>query len=722
MSVDSRVDAEVALGTHLRASGVGLVLDERGAGLPAVAYWGADLGELNQAALIELLRSVDGPVRDSPVDVPAQVSVVPTPAEGWIGRPGILGSRDGRSFSPHFDKRSQDDVQPDQVTAGGRRYVLVDESADLVLVLDVCLTHSGLVRLGVELTNTGDSVYQLDSLTLTLPLPPRAVEVLDFAGRHARERVPQRSPLTVGTHLRESRQGRPGLDNAYLLAVGTAAFGWESGELWGVHVGWSGNQVSYAERLYNGAAVLGAGELLLPGEVRLERAERYRSPWLYATYGHGLNEASQRFHRFLRARSQHPALPRPVLVNTWEAVYFDHDLNRLTQLAEAAASVGAERFVLDDGWFLGRRNDHAGLGDWFVDPHVWPDGLGPLIDKVHQLDLQFGLWVEPEMVNLNSDLARSHPDWIFRAGGREGLASRQQYVLDLGHREAYAYISACLHALLDQYPIQYLKWDHNRVLIEAGHSPSGTPGVHAHTDAVYRLMDELKAAHPGLEIESCAGGGGRIDLGIIEHTDRVWPSDCIDAHERQQIQRYTQLLLPPELIGTHLGGPEAHTTHRRHHLSFRAATAIWGHMGIEWDLSSLSSADLAQVRAWVALHKQLSPLLHTGDIFVGDHPDPAVWINGVVAADKSQAVFGITTVDRSMTFPPGRICLPGLDADAVYNVHALADNERPAIQDTVPPWWHSSLTLPGRALASSGVQIPAMYPDHTHLLHARRSG
>ena len=358
--------------------------------------------------------------------------------------------------------------------------------------------------------------------------------------------------------------------------------------------------------MYNGQQVLGAGELVLPGEIRLAAGESYQSPWLHAAFGDGLNEVSRRFHRYLRVPAHAPASPRPVVVNTWEAVYFDHDLDRLTELAEAAAAAGAERFVLDDGWFLGRRNDHAGLGDWFVDPTVWPDGLAPLIERVHRLGMQFGLWVEPEMINLESELARAHPEWIFRAGGREGIATRQQYVLDLGHPDAYAYIAGCLHALLDEYDIACLKWDHNRMVVEAGHSPSGAPGVHRHTLAVYRLMDELRQRHPGLEIESCAGGGGRIDLEILNRTDRVWPSDCIDALERQQIQRYTMLLLPPELVGTHLGDAEAHTTQRRHHVGFRAAAALWGHMGIEWDLTSATPGKRALVRRWVELHKQFA--------------------------------------------------------------------------------------------------------------------
>ena len=700
--------------THLRSGGVSVVLDTRGGGLPAVLHWGSDLGDLTTGELDDLETALIAPVGDSRIDVPPRISMLPTPAEGWVGTPGLGGSRGGRDFSPTFTVAAEESLGD-----CGRRYLAVDDVAHLEVAIEVELTVSGLLRTRAALTNTDDALpYELAGLVLALPVPTEADELLDMTGRHARERVPQRGPFRVGTLLRESRKGKPGLDASYLLAAGTAGFGFTSGEVWALHVGWSGNQVAYAERSYNGIRQLGGGELLLSGEINLRPGQTYTMPWLYGSYGRGLNEVAHRVHAYLRARPSHPSRPRPVVLNTWEAVYFDQNLDRLIALAEAGAEVGAERFVLDDGWFRHRRDDTAGLGDWYVDETVWPSGLDPLIDKVRGLGMEFGLWVEPEMINLNSDLARAHPEWIFRAGGRAGLASRNQYVLDLAHPQAYAYISGRLHSLLDEYDISYLKWDHNRVVVEAGHGPHGHPGVHAHTAALYRLLDEIRLRHPGIEIESCAAGGGRIDLGILQYTDRVWASDCNDALERQQIQRYTELLLPPELVGSHVGPTQAHTTRRTQQLDFRAGTAFWGHLGIEWDLTKASPQERGRLAAWVALYKRYRGLLHTGTLVVADHPDPAIWVNGVVSTDRTQALFSIAAVDRSVTWPPGRVRLPGLDPDRRYRVQPVAPADRYPEAPQVPPWWDRGVVATGRTLERVGVQIPAMYPEYLHFVRA----
>ncbi len=319
---------------------------------------------------------------------------------------------------------------------------------------------------------------------------------------------------------------------------------------------------------------------------------------------------SNAFHAYLRSRPQHPSTPRPVLLNIWEAVYFDHDLDTLRGLADIAASCGVERFVVDDGWFHSRRSDDAGLGDWWVDTTVWPNGLTPLIDHVRGLGMQFGIWVEPEMVNPDSDLYRAHPDWTLVDERYPVVLGRNQLVLDLGRAEVCEYLFAHLDALLGDHDIAYVKWDMNRDLVAA--TSGGRAGVHRQTLGVYALFDRLRAAHPGVEFETCASGGGRVDFGIFERTDRAWTSDSIDALDRQQIQRGFSLLFPPELMGTHIGSPVAHTTGRSHGLGFRAIAAMFGSLGIEWNLLKASDRDRADLAEIIAMHKRLRPFLHHG--------------------------------------------------------------------------------------------------------------
>ncbi|MFI5729141.1 alpha-galactosidase [Kribbella sp. NPDC051587] len=692
---------------QLRAAGVSLVLDCSGPALPSVLHWGADLGELGERALLELRRGA-GAVQDgNGLDENQPVAIVPEYSAGWFGLPGLNGHRDGQDFSANF--RIVDVAQADNSVVVDA----ADTEAGLTIRLTIELTDSGLVRAKADLTNTGATTYTVDGLTLALPVPTEATELLDLTGRHIGERHPQRHAFTQGAHIRDNRRGRTGADATLLLLAGTPGFNFTDGEIWGVHTAWSGNHRSYAERGMSGYAVIGGGELLLPGEGRVAPQGTYSTPWLYGTYGVGLDQTSTRFHEYLRSREHHPQTDRPVVMNTWEAVYFDLDLEKLKSLANAAAEVGAERFVLDDGWFRGRRDDHAGLGDWYVDEGIWPKGLHPLVDHVRGLGLQFGLWVEPEMVNPDSDLAREHPDWILATGHRFPPTARHQQGLNLGVPAAYDYILERLDSILTEYDIAYLKWDHNRDFVDGGNQLTGTAGIHAQTLAVYRLIDELKRRHPGLEIESCSSGGARVDLGILERTDRVWGSDSNDALERQTIQRYTQLLLPPELIGSHVGPPKAHTTGRTQALSFRAITALFGHFGIEWDITLASEEERTELAGWVALHKDLRPLLHTGRVVRADRGPDDFLLHGVVAQDSSRAVYAAVQLTQSVTSAVGRVRLPGLDPQRTYRVSRIAT------PGPVSRWqltWTEPVELNGAALAAAGVLLPAQWPENALLL------
>ncbi|GIE94305.1 alpha-galactosidase [Paractinoplanes rishiriensis] len=703
---------------HLSAAGVSVVLDCRGTALPAIVHWGEALGDLSDDRLHDLALAAAPQAIGFSVDGSVRVSLLPEQSAGWQGHPGLAGHRDGRDWSSAFA------VTDAERTADGLRISAFDEAAGLQIVIEVELHPSGVLRTRARLTSTAPGSYRLDQLTLFLPVPEEAADLLDFTGHHLRERSPQRTAFTHGLRVRENRTGRTGYDTAHVLVAGTAGFGNRHGRVWGVHTAFSGGARSIAERNYHGHSALGGGELLLPGEVTLSEGDSYQTPWLYGSFGaNGLDELSGRFHTYLRSRPNHPAKPRPVVVNTWEAVYFDHDLTRLTRLAEAAAAAGAERFVLDDGWFGSRRNDRSGLGDWWVSPDVWPDGLGPLIDVVRGLGLEFGLWVEPEMVNPDSDLARSHPDWIMAAGNRIPPPARSQQVLDLDNPKAYEYIRDRLDALLSEYDIAYLKWDHNRDLVDAGHPATGRAGVHDQTHAVYRLLDDLRARHPAVEIESCSSGGGRVDLEILQRTDRVWASDCIDAHERVGIQRWTSLLLPLELIGSHIGAPRSHTTHREQALDMRAGTAIWGHLGIEWDLTSADAGELARLAEWVAFYKEVRGLLHTGTLVHADLANPAYHLTGVVAADRSDALYAVIATATSASYPPGTAALPGLDPDRVYQVRPqppgdTADGNAAAWGAALPWATAQGVRLPGRALATAGLRLPVLYPDRVMLWRA----
>nr|WP_239062268.1 alpha-galactosidase [Streptomyces sp. SID13031] len=695
---------------QLRSAGVSLVLDCSGPALPSVLHWGADLGPLDEAALVGLRHGV-GAVQDgNGLDDNLPVALIPEYSAGWFGLPGLNGHRDGQDFSASF--------QLNEVAQTGNtvQVTAADPQAGLSLALVIELTASGLVRAKAELTNAGTSAYTVDGLVLALPVPTEATELLDLTGRHIGERHPQRHAFTQGAHIRDNRRGRTGADATLLLIAGTPGFDFGTGEIWGVHTAWSGNHRSYAERGMSGFAVIGGGELLLPGEGRLAPQGTYSTPWIYGSYGIGLDQLSTRFHEYLRARETHPKTDRPVVLNTWEAVYFDLDLDKLKALADAAAEVGAERFVLDDGWFRGRRDDHAGLGDWYVDEGIWPKGLHPLVDHVTGLGLQFGLWVEPEMVNPDSDLAREHPDWILATGNRMPPTARHQQGLNLGIPAAYDYLLERLDSLLNEYDISYLKWDHNRDFVDGGNQQTGTAGIHEQTLGVYRLLDELKRRHPALEIESCSSGGARVDLAILERTDRVWGSDSNDALERQKIQRYTQLLLPPELIGCHVGPPKAHTTGRTQSLGFRAATALFGHFGIEWDISAASPEEREELAGWVALHKELRPLLHTGRVVRADRGSDDFLLHGVVAQDGSRAVFSAVQLAQSITSDLGRVRLPGLTKDRVYRVSKVA-TPGPELRNSAP-WWvdGGTVELNGAALASVGVQVPAQWPESAVLL------
>jgi len=378
---------------------------------------------------------------------------------------------------------------------------------------------------------------------------------------------------------------------------------------------------------------------------------------------------------------------------------------------------------LDDGWFMARRDDTKGLGDWTVDPAVWPQGLGPLAQRVHDLGMQFGLWFEPEMVNLDSDLARAHPDWLLHNpdhvwSSPDELSWRTQYVLDLANAAAYEHVRNQMSALIKELGIDFIKWDHNRDLVESVHS--GLPGVHEHTLAMYRLIRELKETHPGLEIESCSSGGARTDLGILEFADRVWASDSNDAVERQDIQRWTQLLLPPEMVGGHVGPTTSHSSGRTLDFSYRAATSLMGSAGFEWNILECSPQELEAVAGFAALYKELRHIIHSGTAVHADVGDPALRVTGAVLPDRTEGVWTIASVATLEDALPEKVHLHGLDEGKRYRVRVRKELGDVRHGWITPPWLSSGeITVPGSILARDGLQIPVLWPAQALVLHVQ---
>ena len=734
---------------QLTAAGVTLVIDATSGHLPAITYWGPELPELTAQQARNLVEASIPVTGSSTADQPPRPGLLPGHHSGWTGRPGLRGSFAGVGWSPKFSTRTLTldgaDLTGFTASGSGRFHIgALDDTGRLRLNLTVELLPGGLLRSRAQLTNLSENNYTLEDLSLAFPIPAQATELLDFAGSHNSERIPQRGPLRTGTHLRENRRGRTGADAAYILHAGTPGFGFGSGDVWAVHTAWSGNHHHYAERVSSGEQLLGGGELLLPGEIQLGRNDSYESPWIYASHGTGLDGVAHRFHAHIRSHRQ-LTTHRPVTLNVWEAVYFDHNTDKLIDLAKRAAAVGIERYVLDDGWFGSRRDDTSGLGDWVVSPDVWPGGLHPLVDYVHALGMQFGLWFEPEMVNPDSDVARAHPEWIMAARTEWPVEARNQQVLNLGIPEAYEHVKKQILAILAEYPIDYIKWDHNRDLIEAGNQmDSGRPGVHAQTLAFYSLLEEIKAHHPNLEIESCSSGGSRVDIGVLEHADRVWVSDNIDPHDRQTMLRWTTQLLPAEYMGSHIASGRSHTTGRQHDLAFRAGTAIFGHLGVEWDLTTATDDDITSLRQWITFYKEERNLLLGGDVIRMDGNEAKIMVHGIVSKDREQAIFAAAALDSLYPDPPAPLKFRGLDPNARYLVKPVHPGATPS--GLVPPiWWGhatakgtpieaSSLRsnpqdgvtfpgaeFPGRVLAHAGVASPRIHPDQVMLYRLTRT-
>jgi alpha-galactosidase len=689
-------------GFRLDGGGESLVFLVGSAGAPMLAYWGPDLGPADPIA--DLARLSDRAIPHGGLDEGEALNWLPEAGHGFTGHPGLIARRGETELVSQMSVRA---VSLDGAAAWVR---MSDELAGIEVTLGLMLDPAtGVLTSRSTLRNLDPGPLAVEWLAAGAFASPHA-ELMLFDGRWAREFAPVRQTLATGLAVKENRTGRTSHHAPPFMIAGEPGFGEAAGETFALHLAWSGDHRMFAERLRDGRVQLQAGELLHPGEMVLGEGETYETPALYAARSAaGLNGLSDRLHPFVRETILGGRLkgrPRPVHYNTWEAVYFDHDVERLKHLADLAAEVGIERFVLDDGWFLGRNDDTTSLGDWRVDPVKYPQGLGSLIDHVRGLGMEFGLWVEPEMANARSELLSVHPDWALGIEGRRQPLGRGQYVLDLTRPEVSESVFDQIDALLAAHPIGYLKWDMNRDLTHA--VSGGRAAVHRQTLAVYALVDRLRAAHPAVEIESCASGGGRADYEILRRTDRIWTSDCNDPIERAAIQRAFSIFFPPEVMGAHVGPETAHTTGRATTLKMRAFTAFLGHMGVEADLSGFSPGRRAELAEAIAQHKALRGLLHSGRTVRLVHPDPGLLAQAVVGPD--QAVVVAAQVETPRTSGPAPLRLLGLDAEASWRLRQLNLPRRPpSAMKHVPALTRGeTLTAGGAMLAHAGLPLPLL--------------
>ena len=675
-----------------------------------ILYWGRKLAP-SHGAKLALSRAV--PYGRLDTDTP--VSLMAENGRGLFGSPGIEGHRNGQHWSPVFT------ISKIEETPEGLAIHSEDSAAGLRVTSHLLFDReSDVIRLSHTLTNTGDTAYDVSRLAITLPLPERASECLSFYGRWVYEFQQHRHSLIHGGYQQENRRGRTSHQHYPALVTGTPGFGENHGEVWGAHLAWSGNHRMRIDVKADGRRVLQAEALYVPGEIVLQAGESVTTPLLYATWsGQGLNGMSQQFHNHIRRQllSFTSDKPRQVHLNTWEGIYFDHDPQYIMEMATQAAQMGVERFIIDDGWFLGRNDDKAALGDWIVDEKKYPQGLEPVIAHVLKQGMTFGLWVEPEMISKNSDLYRQHPDWLLELSDYQQPIGRNQYVLNLCNDDVFNYLFERLDTLLSRYNISYLKWDMNREVVQPGHQQR--PAQTHQVERVYALMAALREKHPDVDIESCAAGGGRIDYEILRHVQRFWPSDNNDALERHAIQRGFSYFFPPEVMGAHIGAKKSHSTRRVSDIHFRGITALFGHLGIELDPLKASEEDKAGFSRYIDIYKKYRQLIHEGQLYRLDSDDAAAQsITSIVSADRRQALVAVAQLAMPTWAMSGALRLQGLDPEVTYRVSVIdsAENFRHGIVSTQPAWVYEGVELSGDWLQYAGLAMPVMDPESAVLL------
>lgn len=550
--------------------------------------------------------------------------------------------------------------------------------------IDVDLIYSvfedeDVITRSVSVKNAGDKDVRLTKVySACIDMDDEDFEMLTLHGSWARERQIERRPIAYGKQSVSSLRGESSHQDHPFMAWMTKGTDQTTGDVYGMHFVYSGNFIAQIEKSQFDSirAVMGIHSegfewWLTPGET-------FTAPEVVLTYSHdGLGQMTRNLHDFYRChmiRSRYLHQKRPVLINNWEATYFDFDTDKLLAIAKSAAEDGIEMLVMDDGWFGHRNDDATSLGDWFVNENKIKGGLKHLVDEVNKLGLKFGIWMEPEMISPDSELYRKHPDWAFAVPERTATLSRNQYVLDLSRKEVRDYVYECVHNVISSANIEYVKWDMNRQLTDIGsvEFAGDRQGelAHRYVLGVYELQERLVNDFPDLLLENCSGGGARFDPGMLYYSPQIWCSDDTDAIERLSIQEGTELIYPLSTMGAHVSDCPNHTVGRSTPFMTRAHVALAGTFGYELDITKISEEERAMIPEQVSMYHKYNDLVREGDYYrVASYRENGLydcWM--VVAKDKSEALVTYVQVLGRPNVHSRKIKLLGLDVAADYRL------------------------------------------------------
>ncbi|MEL6436924.1 MAG: alpha-galactosidase [Pseudomonadota bacterium] len=668
-------------------------------GVPALVHFGT---RLNSEERLETIAALSVPnISGGQLDPLVPLSLIPTAMTGWQGHPGFITHAGDPSAVPDLFLRTVDERDDNGLT-----FVVADRISQAAIEIAIRL-YSDSELMSLTVFPLGDMADPFDWLALSIPVPPDMSRIVDHGGRWCGEFQRKESRFGIGQHVRESREGRSGHAHFPGITFMADSASKTDGHCMAVSLCWSGGHKIVAEQLPDGRRHVQLG---IANDQPLNAWIRPIEIWL-AWSNRGMNDLTHALTG--KTRQTLPRKPqRPVHYNCWEAVYFRHNVDELKAIASMAAELGAERFVLDDGWFKGRDDDTTSLGDWVVDDDKFPEGLGPLVDHVRECGMEFGIWFEPEMVNKSSDLYAAHPDWVL--GAQHQPAGRNQFVLDLSKPGVSEYLFDAISKIVEDHHVTYIKWDHNRVL---------TGGTPRQTHELYNLMRRLNDAHPQLEIESCASGGGRIDYGILHYTTRVWLSDSNDALERLRMQHEAGLWLPPEVQGSHVGPRVCHTSGRVFSMGFRAWVAAQRHMGFEMDPRELTEDERRMLRGVTDWYKANRDFLFSARYHRLESNDPEVLAELFVGADKGRFIAFKGQAGTSSAIAASAFLLSGIDADAIYRLRLINPEVVPSTTNRYTGSHLMSgapIELSGRALMCGALRLPNAFPATMMVVEGER--